>query len=167
MYMLTLMAAGPRPSALQRELRQSKPFPGPEQEGAVALLRTADLVRREVERALEPLGITGQQFNVLRILRGARPEPLPTLEIADRMIEHAPGITRLLDRLEARALVKRDRCREDRRRVLCSITAAGLELLRAADGPVHAAERAVVGRLRGPQLGQLLKLLGTVRGVDG
>jgi DNA-binding MarR family transcriptional regulator len=165
--MLTLMAGRPRPSALQRELRQSKPFPGPEQEGAVALLRTADLVRREVERALEPLGITGQQFNVLRILRGARPGPLPTLEIADRMIEHAPGITRLLDRLEARALVKRDRCREDRRRVLCSITAAGLELLRAADEPVHAAERAVVGRLRGPHLGQLLKLLGIVRGVAG
>jgi len=167
MCMLTLMAAGPRPSALQRELRQSKPFPGPEQEGAVALLRTADLARREVERALEPLGITGQQFNVLRILRGARPGPLPTLEIADRMIEQAPGITRLLDRLEVRSLVKRERCQEDRRRVLCSITAAGLELLRAADGPVHAAERAVLGRLRGPQLSQLLKLLGTVRGVEG
>ena len=155
-----------RPSALQRELSQSKPFPGPEQEGAVALLRTADLVRREVERVLEPLGITGQQFNVLRILRGARPGPLPTLEIADRMIEHAPGITRLLDRLEARALVKRERCRADRRRVLCSITPAGLELLRVADGPVHEAERLIVGRLRGARLTQLVRLLGIVRGVE-
>ena len=160
------MTPSRRPSALQRELRQSKPFPGPEQEGAVALLRTADLVRREVERALEPLGITPQQFNVLRILRGARPGPLPTLEIADRMIEQAPGITRLLDRLEVRVLVKRERCREDRRRVLCSITPAGLELLRSADGPVHDAERHILGRLHGPRLTQLVRLLGTVRGVE-
>jgi DNA-binding MarR family transcriptional regulator len=164
--MLTLMASSRRTSPLQRELKQTKPFPGPEQEGAVALIRTADLVRREVERALEPLGITGQQFNVLRILRGARPGPLPTLEIADRMIEQAPGITRLLDRLEARVLVKRERCQEDRRRVLCSITPAGLELLRVADGPVHDAERRVLGRLRGPRLTQLLTLLGALRGVE-
>jgi DNA-binding MarR family transcriptional regulator len=164
--MLTLMASRPRPSALQRELQQSKPFPRPEQEGAVALLRTADLVRRTAERALEPLGVTPQQYNVLRILRGARPGPLPTLEIADRMIERAPGITRLLDRLEARALVRRERCREDRRRVLCSITPAGLELLRAADDPMREAERDIMGRLRGPRLTQLLKLLGTLRGVE-
>jgi DNA-binding MarR family transcriptional regulator len=164
--MVIAMKPSRRRSALERELKQSKPFPGPEQEGAVALLRTADLVRREVERALEPLGITPQQFNVLRILRGARPGTLPTLEIAERMIERAPGITRLLDRLEVRALVKRERCGEDRRRVLCSITPAGLELLRAADGPVHDAERHVVGRLRGPRLTQLLRLLGAVRGVE-
>ena len=164
--MLTRMAPSRSSSPLQRELKQTKPFPTPEQEGAIALMRTADLLRREVERALEPLGITGQQFNVLRILRGARPGPLPTLEIAERMIEQTPGITRLLDRLEARDLVQRQRCSEDRRRVLCSITPAGLELLRAADGPLHAAERAVIGRLRGPRLAQLVKLLGVVRGVE-
>lgn len=158
------MAPSRRPSALLRELKQSKPFPSPEQEGAVALMRTADRVRREVERSLEPLGITAQQFNVLRILRGARPESLPTLEVAERMIEQAPGITRLLDRLEARGLVRRERCREDRRRVLCSITPAGLELLRAADGPVHEAERRCLGRLGAPELARLLRLLETVRG---
>ena len=160
------MVASRRASALEREQLPSNLVPGPEQEGATALLRTADLVRREIERSLEPVGVTAQQYNVLRILRGARPGSLPTLEIAERMIERAPGITRLLDRLEARALVKRERSREDRRSVLCSITPAGLDLLRAADGPVRDAERRIVGRLRKPRLVQLVKLLGAVRGAS-
>ncbi len=164
MGMVTSMAPSRRPSALQREIQQGKPFPGPEQEGAVAIVRTADRIRREVERALEPLGITPQQFNVLRILRGAQPGTLPTLEIAERMVERAPGITRLLDRLEAQRLVKRARCQEDRRRVLCSITPAGLDLLRSADGPVHEAERRCVGRLPRTRIAELLRLLETVRG---
>ena len=63
----------------------------------VALLRAADGVRRRMAGVLADAGLTLQQYNVLRILRGARPDPLPTLEIADRMIERTPGITRLLD----------------------------------------------------------------------
>lgn len=153
-----------KPSAIQRELKQTKPFPGLEQEGAVALFRTADVVRREVERALEPLGLTLQQYNVLRILRGAAPESLPTLEIGERMIEQAPGVTRLLDRLEARSLVTRARCGEDRRRVLCTLTGEGLALLRSADGPVHDAERRCLGRLSRGRLETLLELLDGVRG---
>src|ERR1041385_925266 len=86
------------PSAIQREIKQGRRFAGPEEEAAVALLRTVDILRADIERALAASGITGQQFNVLRILRGSHPEPLPTLEIAERMIERAPGITRLLDR---------------------------------------------------------------------
>ncbi len=160
------MPTRPRPSALPRELRQPKPFPRPEQEGAVALLRAGDLMRREAERALEPLGITAHQYNVLCILRGAHPGPLPTLEIAGRMIGQAPGITRLLDRLEVRGLMKRERCREDRRRVLCSITPAGLDLLRSADVSLRAAEGSLMGRLRGPGLTRLVKLLGAMGGVE-
>ena len=151
------------PSAIQRELKQSKPFPGLEQEAAVALFRTADLVRREVEQALAPVSITLQQYNVLRILRGSAPEPLPTLEIGERMIEMAPGVTRLLDRLEARGLVKRERCAEDRRRVLCSLTKDGSALLRRADDPVHEAEKRCLGRLSKPRLQSLLGLLDSVR----
>src|SRR5262249_14855885 len=97
------------PSHIERELKQSRPFPTRGQEAAVGLMRTADLLRRLLEQALEPSGVTAQQYNVLRILRGARPESLPTLEIAERMIERTPGITRLLDRLEAKKLVRRDR----------------------------------------------------------
>src|SRR5262249_35367113 len=110
------------PSAIVREIKQTRPFPSQRQEGAVALMRTADQLRHLLTRYLEPAGITAQQYNVLRILRGANPERLPTLEIAERMIERTPGITRLLDRLEAKQLVHRERCPSDRRQVLCGIT---------------------------------------------
>ena len=84
----------------------------------VALMRTADLARRTITGVIEPHGLTPQQFNVLRILRGAGAEGLPTLEVANRMIEQTPGITRLLDGLEAKELIKRQRCPKDRRQHL-------------------------------------------------
>src|SRR5690606_27527328 len=112
---------------------------------------------------LEPHGLTGQQYNVLRILRGARPDPLPVMEIADRMMEQTPGITRLLDRLEAKALVSRVRCLEDRRQVHCSITEAGLALLEALDEPVKAADEALLGVLDRSELERLIDALERVR----
>ena len=123
-------------SALQRELRQRRPFNSPAHEGVVALLRTADLLRRHGSALLEGQGITLQQYNVLRILRGAGDAGLPTLEVAGRMIEQTPGVTRLLDRLEAKGLVRRQRCPKDRRQHLCWITAEGLALLAGLDEPV-------------------------------
>ena len=90
------------PSALQREIRQRRPFQSAGHEAVLGLLRTADLVRRLGTALVEPYGITLQQFNVLRILRGAGGDGLPTLEVASRMIEQTPGVTRLLDRLEAK-----------------------------------------------------------------
>ncbi|MFL6289525.1 MAG: MarR family transcriptional regulator, partial [Thermoanaerobaculia bacterium] len=106
----------------------------------MALIRTSDLVRRAVGRVLEPYDITMQQYNVLRILRGAGEQGLPTLEIAERMVEHAPGVTRLLDRLEAKGLVRRQRCPEDRRQVLCWLTAGGTALVERLDEPVDSAD---------------------------
>ena len=152
-----------KPSAIRRELRQTKPFPSLAQEAAVALLRTADVIRADLERTLEPFGVTPQQYNVLRILRGSHPEPLPTLEIAERMVERAPGITRLLDRLEAAKQVSRERGREDRRRVLVSITRAGLATLARADAPVNSIEGARASRLARKDLEQLVALLDRMR----
>src|SRR6476469_10714438 len=100
-------------------------------------MRTADLLRRLIGAVVEPRGITAQQYNVMRILRGAGEQGLPTLEIAERMIEQTPGITRLIDRLEAKKLVARERCATDRRQVFCRITAAGLALLAKLDEPVR------------------------------
>jgi DNA-binding MarR family transcriptional regulator len=159
--MLTPMRA--KESAIRRELKQSKPFIDSAQAAAVALLRTADVIRGELERALGESSVTLQQYNVLRILRGSHPEPMATLEIAERMIERTPGITRLLDRLEAAGHVKRQRCREDRRRVLCRITESGLATLARGDGPVHATERRRVRRLSEADLAKLLELLDRVR----
>jgi DNA-binding MarR family transcriptional regulator len=152
-----------KPSAVQREIRQTKPFATPDEEATVALFRTADVLRGEAERALAEHGITAQQYNVLRILRGSHPEPLPTLEIAERMIERAPGITRLLDRLEAAGLVSRKRCGEDRRIVHCSITRAGLATLAASDEPLRAAGRKRTGKLSRAELEKLVELLDRLR----
>lgn len=161
--MRRLAAVSERESAVQREIRQTRPFRSLSQEGVVALLRTADVVRRYIARVLEPYGITPQQFNVLRILRGARTEGIPTLAIAERMIEEAPGITRLLDRLEAKGLVRRQRCPEDRRQVLCHATPQALDLLGRIDDAMNEADESALGTLSEEDKAQLVRLLDAVR----
>ena len=129
----------------------------------MALLRTADVLRRVLLRVVEEHGITLQQYNVLRILRGAGAEGLPTLEIGARMIEQTPGVTRLLDRLEGKGLVRRRRCPHDRRQVLCFATPAGLRLVDALDDPVARADRQALGMLDAGELDALVGLLDRVR----
>src|SRR5436190_22323504 len=129
----------------------------------VALMRTADLVRRHASALLEPHGLTLQQYNVLRILRGAGADGLPTLEIADRMIERTPGITRLLDRLEAKELVRRQRCPKDRRQHLCWITAKGLALLEKIDAVAPRAQEEALKGLRQKDRVTFIKLLDAIR----
>ena len=126
----------------------------------ISVLRTADRMRRRGEALLAPHDITLQQFNVLRILRGARPDGLCTLAIAQRMIEQTPGITRLIDRLEKKELVRRVRSEEDRREVWCRITPAGERLLARLDDPVEAFDRAAVRALTPADQEQLTALLG-------
>ena len=154
-------------SALQRELKQRRAFTSKAQEAAIGLLRTADVVRRRIASAIEPAGLSLPQFNVLRILRGAGPDGLPTLDVADRMIEQAPGITRLCAALEARGLLERSRVREDRRIVRCRLTRAGLTLLAALDRPVQAADAASIGRLATADLARLVTLLDRIREEPG
>lgn len=129
----------------------------------VALLRAADAVRRFVAQAIAPHGITLQQYNVLRILRGAGPEGLPTLEIGARLIEQTPGTTRLVDQLIRRDLVERERCAEDRRVIWCRITSAGLELLSVLDPVVRSADRAAVGSLTEDEQQMMASLLDRAR----
>ena len=123
------------------------------------LLSTADRVRTFFETVCAPFDITGQQYNVLRILRGAEPEGLPTLTIAERMIERTPGITRMIDRLESKGLVEREIRPHDRRCVYCRITAKGLELLKLLDEPVEEANRDAFRGLSAAELEQLVTLL--------
>lgn len=152
-----------RRSRLQDEIRQRRPFESEAEEAGLSLLRTTDRLVRRISGVVDPRGITPQQYNVLRILRGSHPNQLPTLEIGARMVEQAPGITRLLDRLEKKGLVRRQRCDRDRRRVFCSITAPGLALLEALDAPVSGAMRASFRLLSVEQIRQLILLLDTVR----
>jgi MarR family transcriptional regulator, organic hydroperoxide resistance regulator len=150
-------------SAIQREIRQTRPFRSRSQEAVVALLRTADMVRRALAHVVGPRGITLQQYNVLRILRGAGTAGLPTLDVAERMIEQAPGVTRLLDRLEGKGLVERKRCPQDRRQVLCFATPDALRALDELDGLMDGADRQALGMLEPAQLEALIGLLDRVR----
>lgn len=154
------------PTPLQREIRQRRPFPSVAQEGVVSVIRTSDLLRRRMALLVEPHGITVQQFNVLRILRGGGPDGLPTLEVGARMIEETPGITRLLDRLESKGLVRRQRCPKDRRQHLCWITQEGLDLLAALDEPVVKHSRAMLSGLTREEQTDLLRLLERVRAAS-
>ena len=150
-------------SKIQKEIRQTRPFDSPIQEAGVALLRTSDQLQRRLAATVEPEGLTVQQYNVLRILRGAHPEAVPTLEIATRMIEQAPGITRLLDRLEAKKLIVRARCKEDRRRVLCTISPQGLTVLAALDRPIVETLGACFASLPIARTHELIRLLDDLR----
>jgi len=152
-----------RPLSIQEEIKQSKPFRSRSQEAYLALLRTADDLRRRVGQVLEPAGITLQQYNVLRILRGAGPDGLPTLAIGERMVERTPGVTRLIDRMEEKGWVTRVRCTEDRRRVWCRITEEGLQLLAHLDPHVNAADDSLEQALEQDQLSALIDCLDTIR----
>jgi DNA-binding MarR family transcriptional regulator len=132
-------------------------------EAVVSILRTAAVVQRHIAQVVEANGITIQQYNVLRILRGAGDGGLPTLAIRDRMIEEAAGITRLLDKLEGAGFVVRERSTPDRRQVVCQITPAGLALLADLDRPVDEVNRTLVRMLDEDQKKMLIYLLTAVR----
>ena len=149
--------------SLQEEIRQTKPFRSKQHEGVIALFRTADLLRRENSNLIEPFGLTAQQYNVLRILRGAGEQGLPTLEIADRMVEQTPGITRLLDKLETKKLVRRERQELDRRQVFCWITVAGTKLLAKLDPLVDENVNRSLSALKEKDLDQFVEMLARVR----
>jgi DNA-binding MarR family transcriptional regulator len=129
-----------------------------QQEAVVNILRTANYLRNFCSPVFNLHDITPQQYNVLRILRGAGLEGLPTLEIAERMIEQAPGITRLLDRLEAKKLVRRARPSDNRRQVLCFITKAGLDLVKELDAPMKDQAVEALRRLKNSEIEELIRL---------
>ncbi len=147
---------------LQREIKQDRPFRSPAEAALVGLLRTTGALRRRYTDVLAPYDLTPTQYNVLRILRGAG-EPLPTMEIRDRMVEEQPGVTRVVDALAGRGLVERNRSAEDRRRVLCSITKSGQDLLRQLDDPVRQFDETCLEMLSRAEQKKLVELLGTIR----
>src|SRR4051794_10715474 len=108
---------------LQRELKKRNPFATLAEEAVLNLFRTNDQIQIRFSRLLEEHGLTSSQYNILRILRGEG-KPLPSLEIAGRMITRVPAITGLIDRLEAKGLVTRQRSAEDRRIVFVALSAA-------------------------------------------
>ena len=147
---------------LQQEVGKRRPFDSAEQEATLALVRTADRLAIRFERLFRGHGLTGSQYNVLRILRGEG-APMRVLDIAGRTVTEVPGITGLVDRLERAGLVQRQRCREDRRVVYVAATPRALGLLARLDGPVRELHRRLMGHLGARELGELIRLLEKVR----
>jgi DNA-binding MarR family transcriptional regulator len=160
-----MMARVPKASRIQVEIQQQRPFRSRTVEAGAAILRTGDLIRRYLDTVLLPHAITWQQYNVLRILRGAGPGGLPTLTIGDRMLERTPGVTRLVDRLVAKGLVTRARGMTDQRQVLCRATAVGLALLDRLDAPIDAADDFMMSALDEADLAALVERLDRIRAV--
>jgi DNA-binding MarR family transcriptional regulator len=153
------------PSRLQIEIQQKIPFESVQHEALLSILYTADAIRRRTARFLEPHDVTPQQYNVLRILRGAGNLGLPTLEIASRMIEQAPGITRMIDRLETKGWVRRERG-SDRRQVMCFITRQGLDLLAQLDAPANEVAASGTGSATDSELAVLIQVLDEIRAAS-
>jgi DNA-binding MarR family transcriptional regulator len=129
----------------------------------VSLMRTADALSRGTEALLKPYNLSGTQYNVLRILRGAGEQGLACREVGCKLISRDPDITRLLDRMESRGLIARAREKEDRRVVKTRITAEGMSLLHDLDEPVRELHRRQMQHLTAKQLKQLSILLDRAR----
>jgi DNA-binding MarR family transcriptional regulator len=154
-------------SDLKREIAQERPFSGPEEEALLNLLRTADCLQRAMQRKTRSWGVTSTQYNVLRILRGSRPQGLTCSAIGDRMITAEPDITRLLGRLKAQKLVRQQRDKRDKRVLWTQISPAGLALLAEMDPVVQQAPRELLGHLTQEELTRLIHLVESARSHCG
>jgi len=148
---------------LQAEIKQTRPFSSLEEEVVLNLQRTADALLRGEAALLKTVDLSPAQYNVLRILRGARPDGLKCREIGGRMVTRDPDVTRLLDRMEKRGLIGRERQSRDRRVVETRITAAGLKLLKSLDAPITALNRQLLAHMDRPSLEILNGLLEKAR----
>jgi DNA-binding MarR family transcriptional regulator len=143
--------------------KSSRPAVSLESRIFVGILQAADTLGQEAEQLLKAAGLTGAQYNVLRILRGAEPQGLPCRGIGDRMISHDPDMTRLLDRMEKRGLITRERQTDDRRVVKTRITPNALSLLKTLDRPVHELHKRQFRHMSAARLKILSDLLEKVR----
>jgi DNA-binding MarR family transcriptional regulator len=147
---------------LQDEIKKREPFECPEQEALLNLFRTSDRLNHRFAQLFAEHGLTCSQYNILRILRGEG-KPLPCLEIAQRTITVVPGITGLIDRLEQKSLVQRQRCSKDRRVIYVSITPPGEELLAKIDAPLVALHRRLLAHMLPDEVVELSRLLEKAR----
>jgi DNA-binding MarR family transcriptional regulator len=154
-------------AALRNELQQKRDFDSPEQEAYLNLQRSAGILNGPFVRLFKEAGLSQSQYNILRILRGQDEQGLSCSAISHRMVNRDPDVTRRVDRLLAQGLVERTRSPEDRRVVLISITAGGLELLAGLDEQVKDLHREVLGHLTRDELNELNRLLVKARHPEG
>ena len=151
------------PGKLAVEIQQTKPFALLEEEAALNIIRTAEVLGQATAAFLRDYDLSPTQYNVLRILRGAGADGATCSQAAERMIAADPDITRLLDRLEARNLIVRERRLPDRRVVVSRITEEGLDLLKTIEKPLRGFLGRTLGRLGSGRLAQLSEILESIR----
>jgi DNA-binding MarR family transcriptional regulator len=140
-------------------IRQGRPFAGIEHQLFLAIQRAAADLTQESAALLRPHGLSGAQYNILRILRGAGDEGLACGEIADRLVTRDPDMTRLLERMERQGLVTRERASHDRRVVTTRLSPTGRELLAQIDEPMAALHRRQFAHMDQARLHELASLL--------
>jgi DNA-binding MarR family transcriptional regulator len=143
--------------------KAARRFDSPQQEAFLSLWRTYDRLRMLEDELFVRHELTAQQYNALRLLKAEHPAALPTLVLAGKLVSHAPDITRLVDRLEERGLVARQRVPDNRRVVQVGITEAGLALLKELEQPVRECHLRQLGHVSAAQLQSLVELLRTAR----
>ncbi|HWF46309.1 MAG TPA: MarR family transcriptional regulator [Bryobacteraceae bacterium] len=148
---------------LAEELRMTRPFACLEEEAMLSVMRTAEVISQQGASLLKSFELSANQYNVLRILRGSRDTGLTCGQIGERMISRDPDITRLLDRLESRGLIARERSEADRRVVVAHISAAGLSLLHEMDPDILSYNRRFFESFGAKKLRQLIELLEEAR----
>lgn len=146
-----------------RRARTGRRFDSLEQEVFLSLWRTYDRLRALEEELFGRHDLTPQQYNALRLLRGEHPNPLRTLDLAAQLVSRAPDITRLLDKLEQRGLIARDRPADNRRIVRVGITEAGITLLNELRNPIRQCHARQLGHLSQRELKDLNVLLRAAR----
>ena len=148
---------------IQQELQQTRPFKRLEEEAILNIARTAEVLAQKLTDLLKPRDLSPTQYNVLRILRGAGEAGAACKDIGARMVTRDPDITRLLDRLDKRGLITRDRARGDRRFLTVRLTPAGLGLVNLVDDPIERQHRATLAHLSEDEQRELIDLLERVR----
>lgn len=148
---------------LQTEIQQTKPFAAIEEEAVLNIVRTAEVVQRSIADFLKEFDLSAAQYNILRILRGAGAAGASCSQIGERMLTHDPDITRLLDRMEARGLIVRERSSTDRRAIITRISKDGMKLVNGIDVPIRAVTQARMGKFGRDALAKLIAELERVR----
>ena len=148
---------------LQKELHQTKPFESPGVEVVIGMQRTTSLIQQYLNQQFKGYGLSQEQFNALRILRGAKPNGCTCQQIAERLISYNPDITRLTDKLVKKGLVERDRDTKDRRVVITKITKEGETLVNEVSKNYQMPDDTIFAHMKKKELLALIELLERVR----
>jgi len=151
------------PGRLQAEIKQTRPFDLIEAEAILNVIRTAEVLQQAIADFLKQFDLSPVQYNVLRILRGAGETGATCSQIGERLLTRDPDITRLLDRMEARGLMTRERSREDRRVVMTRISETGLALVGRIDEPLRAMSKSRLRKFGRDALAGLVAELERIR----